>query len=237
MNEQGGDAMEVKDLTVGDHYQGRPVLAVYREDATTMVLTPTGVHRVWTERCETEPKPLQWVPTPLEPMPFSLRSYLEKVDEELQRAMSWQADAEVAEKVMVRVGIELFGAEALPQSASASVSTAGTALQGILFSVSIFDVSEMAPWLRGFAAFGYRRRKERPTDDPMIGRRMWQMKRPNGELSAIRLMFFMDVDYGGTDAGAGCRWVKVGEKAEPVFELRCGDKTAPPVAADEELVP
>lgn len=77
-------------------------------------------------------------------------------------------------------------------------------------------VSEIQPILKFFADRGFRQTAD-PEDNPTVGMRRWTC----GQIGIMAL-----IGGGPDESGKQCRYVEVGKKEVPIYELQC-DETQP----------
>jgi len=98
----------------------------------------------------------------------------------------------------------------------------GSTLSGLIVSRNgATDAKQAIPMLRKLAKAGYTILGRE--DFPDFGRLAWKMRRRRQEGDkTVDILLHLQLYLPTNNPDATCSWVQVGEKTEPVMELRCG---------------
>jgi len=135
--------------------------------------------------------------------PEIIQEELERVEDETKRVLELIPAANLCNKV----------ASAFPhmEDIRTSVRVGGGVLNGALFMVDVDKLQDISPILRYFAKQGWRINGE-PDDYEEVQRRTWELSSEEHP-GRIQVSAFFK--------GETCKFVKVGTKQEPVYELKC----------------
>ena len=128
--------------------------------------------------------------------PECIRKRILETGKQIDKILKWREAAIVAEKAKEEFP-DLIG--------TVSVGIGINQVNGVLLHCHIEKINDVVPLLGYLAKKGFRQ-KDEPNDYAEIQRRTW-------DCGDIKVMGFL--------RGQSCRYVEVGKKEEPIYELRC----------------
>jgi len=138
-----------------------------------------------------------------------IQEEIDKLNEKIKKLKSWDDTAELTQSIL----------ESIPKmmNPKLSIGIEFGQLHGVLLHVDLKKVGEVSFILKQFASHGYHLKSE-PEDYPEIHRRSWNLKSETNNTPVIVSGFFRK-----ENEGQQCKFIKVGEKTEPVYKLICED--------------
>ncbi len=144
-----------------------------------------------------------------------IREALVKLDERKSYLIDLQPSVEIARELCVRNGWPPCSVDPFPKP--------GMGWPPIVVFSFASSVKDVAPHLKWLADNGHRQSGE-AKDIGEVSMRMWRC-------GNIGLVVMMGVAAGSPTDGPKCRYVEVGKKEIPIYELQCEDGTKPPELA------
>jgi hypothetical protein len=153
------------------------------------------------------------VPAP-PPLPKCIQDALDQVERTRIVILDHIHEARMADEIVAR------HVAALPSLRVSSVGYGYHSLNGVLIYVDIKSPREVTALLRDVrAAFG----KMKKVEDYA------ELRRRTYDFGKVKVMTFLE-----SEDSSACRFVKVGEKTEPIYQLLCPDSAQPGAAPEAE---